>query len=494
MGEVFRRLGQWAVMVLLLTTALARAQGVDPPARVGRIAAVSGEVWLFDTELRDWVAATRNRPLTQGERLAVAAGASAELQVGASALMLDGDTEIEATRLDDERLQFALLRGSLGLRQHAAELASQPEVFTPEARFQPLRAGWYRIDRLADSSSATNWRGLLRATRRDVVLTLEPGQRLELWPETAGATLPARWSQPASDAFSTAFLREAELAGAAPDFVSPEMTGVAELARHGSWQQHPEFGWAWSPTVVVPQWAPYRFGQWVWISPWGWTWVDAAPWGFAPFHYGRWFWWGNRWSWTPGPLRVRPVYAPALVGGVGGPSAGVIVGGRPPPPAGWAPPLGPRDPFRPRYRASPGYMDRVNPIGAPRPAAPGYHAPTPGRPAPGDAAPPRPKPPNSRPAPTPDAKRPATGPFHGRPVNSAAAPGATRESLPRQVSPPVPVTAAPAPAATKPQPAAATSQAAQPFVPRNDAVEPKPRSDPNERRRSPDSRASGRER
>jgi hypothetical protein len=24
------------------------------------------------------------------------------------------------------------------------------------------------------------------------------------------------------------------------------------------------------------------------MSPWGWTWVDNAPWGFAPFHYGRW--------------------------------------------------------------------------------------------------------------------------------------------------------------------------------------------------------------
>ena len=349
-----RRLGQWAAMALLLAAAFARAQG-DPPARVGRIAALSGQVWLFDTESRDWVAAARNRPLAQGDRLAVAAGGSAELQVGASALVLDGDTEIEAARLDDERLQFALLRGSLGLRQHEAELPLQPEVVTPEARFQPLRAGWYRIDRRADSSSATNWRGLMRATTRDVVLTLEPGQRLELGPEAAGAALPARWSQPASDAFSTAFLREAELAAAAPEFVSPEMTGVAELARHGSWQQHPEFGWVWSPTVVAPQWAPYRFGQWAWVQPWGWTWVDAAPWGFAPFRYGRWFWWGNRWSWAPGPGRPQPVIVPV--------APGVVVGGRPPPPPlGWMPP-GQRDIFRPGY--GPGTGRPVQPIPQP---------------------------------------------------------------------------------------------------------------------------------
>ena len=29
-------------------------------------------------------------------------------------------------------------------------------------------------------------------------------------------------------------------------------------------------------------------GRWVWTEPWGWTWVDDQPWGFAPSHYGRW--------------------------------------------------------------------------------------------------------------------------------------------------------------------------------------------------------------
>jgi len=37
-----------------------------------------------------------------------------------------------------------------------------------------------------------------------------------------------------------------------------------------------------------PDWAPYRYGRWEYIAPWGYTWVDEEPWGFAPFHYGRW--------------------------------------------------------------------------------------------------------------------------------------------------------------------------------------------------------------
>jgi hypothetical protein len=48
------------------------------------------------------------------------------------------------------------------------------------------------------------------------------------------------------------------------------------------------------------------------------TWVDDAPWGYAPFHYGRWVC-RERMGWVPGPIAVRPVYAPALVAFVGGP-------------------------------------------------------------------------------------------------------------------------------------------------------------------------------
>ena len=63
--------------------------------------------------------------------------------------------------------------------------------------------------------------------------------------------------------------------------------------------------------------------------------MDDAPWGFAPFHYGRWLWWGNRWHWAPGPKVARPVYAPALVGWMGGPQFGVAVGSRAVPAMGW---------------------------------------------------------------------------------------------------------------------------------------------------------------
>jgi hypothetical protein len=86
--------------------------------------------------------------------------------------------------------------------------------------------------------------------------------------------------------------------------------------------------------------------------------VDEAPWGFAPFHYGRWVYWRDRWCWAPGTYVQRPVYAPALVAWVGGPgvSISVNIGG---PVVGWVP-LAPREHYVPYYRATPVYVDRIN--------------------------------------------------------------------------------------------------------------------------------------
>jgi len=60
--------------------------------------------------------------------------------------------------------------------------------------------------------------------------------------------------------------------------------------------------WCWQPTAasVSPDWAPYcRHGHWVW-SDWGWCWESDYSWGWAPFHYGRWFRHPqNGWCWVP---------------------------------------------------------------------------------------------------------------------------------------------------------------------------------------------------
>ncbi|MEO6805650.1 MAG: DUF6600 domain-containing protein [Edaphobacter sp.] len=153
-------------------------------------------------------------------------------------------------------------------------------------------------------------------------------------------------------------------------YVSPDMIGASDLDGYGDWQpanqDNQGYGAVWYPRGVAAGWTPYSNGHWAWVAPWGWTWVEAEPWGFAPFHYGRWANFGGRWGWVPGPpasafgVEIRPIYSPALVAFVGGGGGGISIsigggGGI----AAWFP-LGPREVYHPWYHASPAYVNRVN--------------------------------------------------------------------------------------------------------------------------------------
>ncbi|MGH9591688.1 MAG: DUF6600 domain-containing protein, partial [Bryobacteraceae bacterium] len=142
-------------------------------------------------------------------------------------------------------------------------------------------------------------------------------------------------------------------------YIDDDVAGYADLDTYGNWRPVRDYGAVWFPSQVGAGWAPYRDGHWVWQDPWGWTWVDDAPWGFAPSHYGRWVNVSHRWGWIPGPRHVRPVYAPALVAFVSdsGWGASLSIGGGTP--IGWFP-LGPREVYMPPYRASHNYFTRVN--------------------------------------------------------------------------------------------------------------------------------------
>jgi hypothetical protein len=73
-----------------------------------------------------------------------------------------------------------------------------------------------------------------------------------------------------------------------------------ELAPYGEWIRVDRYGWVWSPYGVDYDWRPYQEGHWVWTD-YGWTWVSHEPFGWATYHYGRWYYdpyYG--WVWVPG--------------------------------------------------------------------------------------------------------------------------------------------------------------------------------------------------
>ncbi|TXC65881.1 hypothetical protein FSC37_07495 [Piscinibacter aquaticus] len=334
---------------------------VDPPGRVGRLSEVQGQVWLYHPADGEWEAAQRNRPLTSGDRLATDGGARTEVRIGSTTLRLDGATEIEVLRLDDDRIALQLHNGSVAVRIRSREQVEGFELRTQEGRFTVQRTGRYRFDRADEASFATVLSGRAYYETQNNALSINAGQRAEFWIDRANVP---QYSiiEPERDAFAgwVAERDRSDDRSASTRYVSPEMTGVEDLDRYGSWQDNPEYGALWVPRAVAPGWAPYTTGRWAWVAPWGWTWIDEAPWGFAPFHYGRWVYVGSSWCWSPGTYVRRPVYAPALVAWIGGPrlSIGINIGGGGPA-VGWVP-LAPREVYVPYYRVSPGYVRNVN--------------------------------------------------------------------------------------------------------------------------------------
>src|SRR5262249_88919 len=125
----------------------------------------------------------------------------------------------------------------------------------------------------------------------------------------AGETEPAPVA-PASEDFPSP---AAPQASPSAQYVSADVAGVEDLDQFGTWQDTPEYGHAWIPQDVAPDWAPYSAGHWTFDTTYSWTWVDDRPWGWAPFHYGRWVSLNGTWAWVPGPVVTAPAYSPALV-------------------------------------------------------------------------------------------------------------------------------------------------------------------------------------
>jgi hypothetical protein len=348
-----------SLFLLLLTLGLlgaAAAEDPDPPARVGGASLVEGDVaYLRDGE---WHPLPLNWPITTGTRLSAAPGARAEVRIGSTAIRLDGATELEFARLDDDAIALRLLHGTIDARVRNAEVARELSVETPEARATPLEPGRYRVDSGAarDTTAVSADLGAARVEAGDNAVVVRAGRRAEVWRGGDFRLTDAR-----ADAFDEwALARDRRYdASRSARYVSPETTGYESLDEHGDWREVPQYGPVWIPRAVPVGWAPYRTGRWAWVAPWGWTWIDEAPWGFAPFHYGRWAFVGGLWCWVPGRVVARPVYAPALVGWVGGPGWSVSVSIGTVPAVGWFP-LAPREVYVPAHRHSPAYVRNVN--------------------------------------------------------------------------------------------------------------------------------------
>lgn len=312
-----------ALVTLFAGSALASAQETPAGSQTAmfertppRLAYLSGEVSFWRPGAPDWAPARVNTPLAPGDVLYTGAAGNLEIQIGARAFVrASAGTRVGLDNQEPDFLQFRVTAGHVSLDLRDLPAGHTVEVDTPNAAFTIERTGYYRVDVAQDMTTFVTRRGG-RATMtpaagptvaitpsEQVVITGMDSPRVETYVAPA-LTEWDRWNYVRTDQLIEAMSAR---------YVPPGVHGVDDLDHYGTWRIVADHGAVWVPDATPAGWAPYSTGHWIWDPYYGWTWVDDAPWGWAPYHYGRWVYVAGFWAWAPGPLVVRPHYAPAFV-------------------------------------------------------------------------------------------------------------------------------------------------------------------------------------
>ncbi len=344
-----------SAVVTLAPALAAPGPTAPPPGRVGRVSFTDGKVSARPVPEAQWSDAVIDAPVAAGTALRTAADARAEIEIGADTLDLAGNTQVEIVRLDDRVAEIALSAGRVEVARRGRGGASVVEIDFPRGGLWLSRPGRYDID-AGDATGARQiavFDGAAHFAGNGADIRLNAGEALD----PASATTGKAAADDFADWCRARDWDEASLA--APYYVSPEMTGSAELDAAGRWERSLEYGAVWFPKDLPTDWIPYSAGQWRWVAPWGWTWFADQAWGFAPFHYGRWASIGGRWAWVPGRFVAHPVYMPAAVAFLGTAGIGLSYAEGSGPAVAWFP-LGPGEAYWPRDTADLDYIRALN--------------------------------------------------------------------------------------------------------------------------------------
>ena len=337
-----------------------------PPSWVGRISSVDGPVSVRPAG-GAWGDSGVNEPVAAGMSVRTDTKSRAVLRFGAETVALAPGSEIEITQLDDSGTQLVLRHGRVGVRLSRLDPARSIEIDMPRGSAWLLTPGDYDItagdERVAGRLAALD--GRARFVGKGVDRAVEPGSKAvlsggDVVAEAIDAAPPDEfaqwWRSAAAEPADPAALR----------YVAAAMTGYDALDEHGTWRTIAGIGPVWEPSITPEDWAPYRFGHWRHIAPWGWTWIDDMPWGFAPSHYGRWTRIRGRdddepthWGWVPGKIVANPAYMPAAVAFIGTAGVGLSYPDAFSPAVAWFP-LAPGEIYWPDYTDDLAAIRRIN--------------------------------------------------------------------------------------------------------------------------------------
>ncbi len=300
-------------------------------ARVARISFISGDVQIRRADSQDWERATQNLPIVEGDEIATDEAARLEIQFNSyNYLRLSENAYLKITTLRDEGIAVSLPNGTLSLRVlNFDKTRTYFEIDAPKTTVSVERAGMYRVDAGSKNDSevrvSVTDSGQARVFSENSGFTLRSGRAavVKIDGDYAGEWETSDASRYADDFDRWALQRDAVIAKRLQNadydkYYDRDVYGAEDLSEYGEWIYTKKFGYVWKPyqnsVASYSDWSPYRYGQWRWIPPYGWTWVNDEPWGWATYHHGRWVY-DDGWYWTPYPQyrARRSWWHPALV-------------------------------------------------------------------------------------------------------------------------------------------------------------------------------------
>ena len=367
-----------------------KASALPNAARIER---VDGQVGINQSTDNlanaQWIQATTNMPVGVGDRIYTKENSKTEIAFsGRNVATVDPNTSLDLLDLSQDRTQVALREGSTLFDVGSIPAGGLFEVATPCGAVDLQQPGLYQVAINQDgNATATAFSGAAQVVGQYGSGQIQKGESLavscqgnspavmsKVEPNQAGPYIdnyyrdryPKRYDGRYRSYYTyldDPYAYEPERLYSSYNYVSDYVPGLDDLDDYGDWQYVSDYGYCWHPHEYAG-WAPYQSGYWTTDYPYGVTWVSSEPWGYAPYHYGRWAYASNDWYWVPERVNTYPTYSPALVAflPIGQSSVAWVA-------------LGPSDPYVTRYYDpywQPSYVypsnvvvDRVVNIGVP---------------------------------------------------------------------------------------------------------------------------------
>ena len=277
---------------------------------------LDGDVLVKNQDSTEWLPASINMPLWNGDSLWTPQDSKAELMLrNGSVIRISETSYLEVFSSNDTNPGFRLTSGRL--YGNVKPYDGSPLLFeTPATSISVYQASVFMIDLSVNGDASISvLQGEVLVDVAGGQVKASAGQRIylrsnERYPEFYRLASADRWEAWNKKRDEEIFRRYNDDSRYLPEELSAYS---GDFSRNGRWVYEADYGYVWTPTIIISNdWSPYRVGRWVWIHG-DYVWISYEPWGWAPYHYGRWAFLQHRgWCWVP-PGRGAVHWAPGYV-------------------------------------------------------------------------------------------------------------------------------------------------------------------------------------